>query len=180
MQLTFQKRFCSTILKEVWCLLSLIFLSYDVFVSTAQMLLNAINDPEQNVCLESFCLFIFDECHHCGRKHPFQRIVDKYVDTRLDRNGDKSRLPQVKHYSLLRSRQAQMQALPVHLSKENSKARVKKMFLLFRVPSRTITTSRVFPIECLPESLGNLRVPSRINNSDYSTHSKRKLKEVQY
>eukprot|EP00105_Crassostrea_gigas_P026036 XP_011446815.1 PREDICTED: probable ATP-dependent RNA helicase DDX58 isoform X2 [Crassostrea gigas] len=68
---------------------------YDVFVSTAQMLLNAINDPEQNVCLESFCLFIFDECHHCGRKHPFQRIVDKYVDTRLDRNGDKSRLPQV-------------------------------------------------------------------------------------
>lgn len=82
------------------------FLSYDVFVSTAQMLLNAINDPEQNVCLESFCLFIFDECHHCGRKHPFQRIVDKYVDTRLDRNGDKSQLPQVKHYSLLRSRQA--------------------------------------------------------------------------
>lgn len=68
---------------------------YDVFVSTAQMLLNAINDPEQNVCLESFCLIIFDECHHCGRKHPFQRIVDKYVDTRLDRNGDKSRLPQV-------------------------------------------------------------------------------------
>lgn len=123
MQLTFQKRFCSTILKEVWCLLSLIFLSYDVFVSTAQMLLNAINDPEQNVCLESFCLFIFDECHHCGRKHPFQRIVDKYVDTRLDRNGDKSRLPQVKHYS---SRQAQMQALPFYLLKENSKARVKK------------------------------------------------------
>lgn len=117
------------------------------------MLLNAINDPEQNVCLESFCLFVFDECHHCGRKHPFQRIMNKYVDTRLDRNGDRSQLPQVKH-------------------------RPGKSVLLFCVPSRTITISRVFPIERLPERLEILRVPSRINNLDSSTHSKRKTKEV--
>lgn len=97
-------------------------LSYDVFVSTAQMLLNAIYDLEQNVCLESFCLFVFDECHHCSRKHPFQRIMNKYVDTRLDRNGDRRQLPQVKH-------------------------RPEKSVLLFCVSSRTITTFQVFPME---------------------------------
>ncbi|XP_048779866.2 antiviral innate immune response receptor RIG-I-like isoform X2 [Ostrea edulis] len=64
---------------------------YDVFVITAQMLVNALT--KQNVNMKFFSLLIFDECHHCCGSHPFQQVMNHYMDIKLE--GDESQLPQI-------------------------------------------------------------------------------------
>ncbi|XP_061172801.1 antiviral innate immune response receptor RIG-I-like [Saccostrea echinata] len=69
------------------------FPQYDVFVVTAQMLVNAI--AKQNVDIRSFSSLIFDECHHCCGTHPFQKIMNYYMDSKLEYFGGEYQLPQI-------------------------------------------------------------------------------------
>ncbi|XP_062594920.1 antiviral innate immune response receptor RIG-I-like [Saccostrea cucullata] len=69
------------------------FPQYDVLVVTAQMLVNALN--KQNVNIRSFSTLIFDECHHCCGTHPFQKIMNHYLDAKLEYFGGECQLPQI-------------------------------------------------------------------------------------
>lgn len=44
--------------------------------------------------LSQFTLFVFDECHHAKEGHPCQRVMDLYLDEKLEQ-GNHARLPQV-------------------------------------------------------------------------------------
>ncbi|XP_061175548.1 antiviral innate immune response receptor RIG-I-like isoform X1 [Saccostrea echinata] len=66
---------------------------YDVFVVTAQMLVNALTN--QGVSIRDFSLLIFDECHHCHGSHPFKQIMNQYMDVKLEQTDEESQLPQV-------------------------------------------------------------------------------------
>jgi ATP-dependent RNA helicase DDX58 len=67
---------------------------YDVFVVTAQMLVNALT--KNDVTIVSFSMLIFDECHHCNGSHPFQQIMNHYIDTKEELSQEEEcQLPQV-------------------------------------------------------------------------------------
>lgn len=67
---------------------------YDVFVVTAQMLVNAL--IRRDVSIVSFSMLIFDECHHCYGSHPFQQIMNHYIDVKQELSKEEeSQLPQV-------------------------------------------------------------------------------------
>ncbi|XP_062594919.1 ATP-dependent RNA helicase DHX58-like [Saccostrea cucullata] len=66
---------------------------FDVFVVTAQMLVNALTN--QGVSIRDFSLLIFDECHHCHGSHPFKQIMNQYMDVKLEQTDEESQLPQV-------------------------------------------------------------------------------------
>ncbi|XP_064630359.1 ATP-dependent RNA helicase DHX58-like isoform X2 [Lineus longissimus] len=73
---------------------------YDIIVMTAQLLVNAMMSPKaakfDNVMdlvkFDDFSMMIFDECHHTARDHPYNLIMTRYVDQKLE--GHES-LPQV-------------------------------------------------------------------------------------
>lgn len=78
--------------------------SYDilqshVIVITPQMLVNLLQNVNKNrrLYVADFSLFVLDECHHCGAKHPYEimmKLVRQYTDEtnkyKLDRH-----IPQV-------------------------------------------------------------------------------------
>jgi len=66
----------------------------DIFVVTAQLLVNALrNGQVEN--LQSFSMIVFDECHHSNKKHMFNEIMSHYLDLKLVDRVDVSQLPQV-------------------------------------------------------------------------------------
>lgn len=69
------------------------FCRYDVFVITAQMLVNAMH--KRDVSIESFTLLIFDECHHCHGGHSFYKTMIPYHDKKHGHLEDQIDLPQV-------------------------------------------------------------------------------------
>ncbi|KAL9655220.1 hypothetical protein ABK040_008995 [Willaertia magna] len=56
-----------------------------LIVCTPQILLNALNSSVsggENTILNDIQLIIFDECHHCKEKHPYQTIMSKFYKPR--------------------------------------------------------------------------------------------------
>ncbi|XP_022094381.1 probable ATP-dependent RNA helicase DDX58 isoform X2 [Acanthaster planci] len=59
---------------------------HDVLVMTAQILLNELKgtkDDNERMELSSIGLLIFDECHHCQKGDPYNRIMAYYRDMKL-------------------------------------------------------------------------------------------------
>jgi ERCC4-related helicase len=75
----------------IFCILFL-FLRRDIFIVTAQVLLNFLNSKDVGK-LNMFDIIVFDECHHADKKHPYKKIMDNYFEQRLV-NGETA-LPQV-------------------------------------------------------------------------------------
>ncbi|XP_064604093.1 ATP-dependent RNA helicase DHX58-like [Liolophura sinensis] len=76
--------------------LSMLLPMVDVFFMTAQILLDALrNRNQENISLSQFTLIVFDECHHTFKKHPFNGIMFSYMDQKLQEGGQTSPLPQV-------------------------------------------------------------------------------------
>lgn len=53
-----------------------VFTRKDVIVCTPKALTNALNKRE--IGLEEIHLLIFDEAHHCGKRHPYKEVMDFY------------------------------------------------------------------------------------------------------
>lgn len=66
---------------------------FDVFVITAQMLVNAM--VKGDLRIESFSLIILDECHHCHGGHAFYKTMIPYHDKKLEDPEERILLPQV-------------------------------------------------------------------------------------
>ena len=66
---------------------------YDVIVCTPQLFVDALKDKEFGE-FSKFTLIIFDECHRCMKKNPYNAIMNAYLDKKLE-NEDLV-LPQVK------------------------------------------------------------------------------------
>ncbi|XP_061172835.1 antiviral innate immune response receptor RIG-I-like [Saccostrea echinata] len=75
-----------TMREEEFTQLSSLLPRYDIFVITAQMLVNAMDKKDLNV--ESFTLLIFDECHHCHGGHSFYKAMVPYHDEMQNGLGD--------------------------------------------------------------------------------------------
>ncbi|XP_030649474.1 ATP-dependent RNA helicase DHX58 [Chanos chanos] len=67
----------------------------DLIICTAQILENALisNEEEKHVELTDFTLLIIDECHHTHKDGVYNKIMARYVESRL-RNPE-TRLPQI-------------------------------------------------------------------------------------
>ncbi|XP_071947099.1 ATP-dependent RNA helicase DHX58-like isoform X2 [Antedon mediterranea] len=68
----------------------------DVIVMTAQILVNALNNTDSNqqrLDISDFSMIIMDECHRCQKGDPYNVIMSKYRDMKID-SPDKSR-PQI-------------------------------------------------------------------------------------
>ncbi|XP_062619359.1 antiviral innate immune response receptor RIG-I-like [Saccostrea cucullata] len=69
-------------MREEKCIqLSRLLLKYDIFVITAQMLVNAMD--KEDLSIDLFTLIIFDECHHCYGGHAFYKVMIPYHDKML-------------------------------------------------------------------------------------------------
>ena len=67
--------------------------TYDIFVVTPQILVDAIKKDFTPIDISVFTLLIFDECHHTDKGHPYNKVMADYLDKKLE--GDRN-LPQVK------------------------------------------------------------------------------------
>lgn len=65
---------------------------YNVIVCTPQLLVNALMSPD-NVTLSELSLLVFDECHRTYEDTPYNKIMQLYLDLKLER-GDVP-LPQI-------------------------------------------------------------------------------------
>ncbi|KAJ8317224.1 hypothetical protein KUTeg_005128 [Tegillarca granosa] len=65
----------------------------DILVVTAMILVNSLASGD--VRIQDFTLMVFDECHHTAYKHPFNQIMQRYMDIKYDPNTDNAGLPQV-------------------------------------------------------------------------------------
>lgn len=65
----------------------------DIVVLTPQILVNFLND-KLLPSLSIFTLMIFDECHNTIGQHPYNVLMFKYLDQKLD--SPNQRLPQVR------------------------------------------------------------------------------------
>uniref|UniRef100_A0A673GRS2 RNA helicase n=1 Tax=Sinocyclocheilus rhinocerous TaxID=307959 RepID=A0A673GRS2_9TELE len=66
--------------------------NHDIVVMTAQILVNALQSSEVP-SLEILSLILFDECHNTTGKHPYNNIMTRYLDTKL--NSSTHSLPQI-------------------------------------------------------------------------------------
>ncbi|XP_016359901.1 probable ATP-dependent RNA helicase DDX58 [Sinocyclocheilus anshuiensis] len=66
--------------------------NHDIVVMTAQILVNALQSAEVP-SLEILSLILFDECHNTTGKHPYNNIMTRYLDTKL--NSSTHSLPQI-------------------------------------------------------------------------------------
>ncbi|XP_062594929.1 ATP-dependent RNA helicase DHX58-like [Saccostrea cucullata] len=85
-----------TMRDEEFTKLSALLPQYDIFVVTAQMLVNAMD--KEDLSIESFTLIIFDECHHCYGGHAFYKTMVPYFDKMLgglDNSNEQKILPQI-------------------------------------------------------------------------------------
>ncbi|XP_043910666.1 probable ATP-dependent RNA helicase DHX58 [Protopterus annectens] len=66
----------------------------DVIICTAQILENALSnmEEEKHVELSDFSLLVFDECHHTHKESVYNKIMTRYLEMKLSRNGS---LPQI-------------------------------------------------------------------------------------
>ncbi|XP_023697565.2 antiviral innate immune response receptor RIG-I [Paramormyrops kingsleyae] len=64
----------------------------DIIVLTPQILLNALNKGTVP-SLSVFTLLIFDECHNATRKHPYNMLMGRYLDSKLSQQHQT--LPQI-------------------------------------------------------------------------------------
>ncbi|KAH3863074.1 hypothetical protein DPMN_026052 [Dreissena polymorpha] len=67
--------------------------SRDIFVVTAQVLVNALKTG-QIQSLTQFSLIVFDECHHSNQQHRYNEILWKYIEMKLQPGTDVAGLPQ--------------------------------------------------------------------------------------
>ena len=67
--------------------------TYDIFVVTPQILVDAIKKDVTPIDISVFTLLIFDECHHTDKGHPYNKVMADYLDKKLEGNRN---LPQVK------------------------------------------------------------------------------------
>lgn len=70
-----------------------------VVVITPQMLVNLLQNVNQHrrLYVADFSLFVLDECHHCGAKHPYEimmKIVRQYTEETKKYNLNRE-IPQV-------------------------------------------------------------------------------------
>lgn len=72
--------------------------SYNVVVTTAQVLVNALNSKykEERFELKDISLLLFDECHHAHKEHPYNKIMERYLALK-SQPGYQHCLPQVSH-----------------------------------------------------------------------------------
>ncbi|KAL2087844.1 hypothetical protein ACEWY4_016672 [Coilia grayii] len=74
---------------------------HDVIICTAQILLNALLDPEDGISLSDITLLVIDECHHTKKGDVYQQIMDLYLSDKLDNikkrkaGQDEKPLPQI-------------------------------------------------------------------------------------
>ncbi|XP_065131729.1 antiviral innate immune response receptor RIG-I [Paramisgurnus dabryanus] len=66
--------------------------NHEIVVMTAQILVNALHSGEV-ASLELLTLILLDECHNTTGKHPYNNIMTRYLDIKL--NGSTHSLPQV-------------------------------------------------------------------------------------
>lgn len=66
--------------------------SNDVLVMTPQILVNALQRGELS-SLSTFTLLLLDECHNTIGKHPYNKIMSLYIDSKHSTNTQS--LPQV-------------------------------------------------------------------------------------
>ncbi|XP_035673073.1 antiviral innate immune response receptor RIG-I-like [Branchiostoma floridae] len=64
---------------------------YDVIILTAQVLENALMD--ELITLDTFSMLIFDECHHCQKNDPYNAIMTRYINQKVEQSS--ARLPQI-------------------------------------------------------------------------------------
>ncbi|XP_028675736.1 probable ATP-dependent RNA helicase DHX58 [Erpetoichthys calabaricus] len=66
----------------------------DIIICTAQILENALKNPDEmkHVELTDFTLLIIDECHHTHKDAVYNKIMERYVEMKLQLGGP---LPQV-------------------------------------------------------------------------------------
>ncbi|ESO82722.1 hypothetical protein LOTGIDRAFT_211354 [Lottia gigantea] len=63
----------------------------DIIVMTAQIFVDAITEKEiEDVTL--FSLIIFDECHHTKARHPYNQLMNRYIDLKLKKSGGTPRI----------------------------------------------------------------------------------------
>ncbi|XP_071792995.1 ATP-dependent RNA helicase DHX58-like isoform X2 [Asterias amurensis] len=59
----------------------------DVLVMTAQILVNALQNPDQNsdqsIELSKIGLLVLDECHHCKKDDPYNAVMSRYCDLKM-------------------------------------------------------------------------------------------------
>ncbi|XP_052772382.1 ATP-dependent RNA helicase DHX58-like [Mya arenaria] len=66
----------------------------DIFVVTAQILLNALR-AKKIESVKEFSLIVFDECHHSNKQHMYNEIMSRYLDLKLREKIESSELPQI-------------------------------------------------------------------------------------
>ncbi|KAK7132848.1 hypothetical protein R3I93_019176 [Phoxinus phoxinus] len=66
--------------------------SHDIVVLTAQILVNALHSGEVP-SLDLLSLILLDECHNTTGKHPYNNIMNRYLDTKL--SSSTHSLPQI-------------------------------------------------------------------------------------
>ncbi|XP_038046192.1 probable ATP-dependent RNA helicase DHX58 [Patiria miniata] len=69
---------------------------HDVLVMTAQILVNAlqgVKDDNERLELSKIGLLVFDECHHCQKGAPYNKIMSQYCDIKL--SSPQTHRPQV-------------------------------------------------------------------------------------
>ncbi|XP_065940807.1 antiviral innate immune response receptor RIG-I-like isoform X2 [Magallana gigas] len=66
---------------------------FDIFVITAQTLVNAMVKGDFRI--ESFSLIIFDECNHCHGVHSFNKTMIPYHEEKLEDSEERKNLPQI-------------------------------------------------------------------------------------
>uniref|UniRef100_A0A7E4ZS86 RNA helicase n=1 Tax=Panagrellus redivivus TaxID=6233 RepID=A0A7E4ZS86_PANRE len=68
----------------------------DVVVMTPQVFLNLYMSPikERKIYIRDFTLMVFDECHHCDKKHPYRIIMNAVMKTRTIKSENRT-IPQV-------------------------------------------------------------------------------------
>ncbi|XP_074653157.1 ATP-dependent RNA helicase DHX58-like isoform X2 [Tubulanus polymorphus] len=69
--------------------------NYRILVMTAQVLLNAMmeSENETRVSIDMFSMFVFDECHHTDKGHPYNEIMCLYMTEKLEKKS--KYLPQI-------------------------------------------------------------------------------------
>ncbi|KAL7863909.1 hypothetical protein AOLI_G00153290 [Acnodon oligacanthus] len=131
--------------------------SNDVVVLTPQCLVNALQDGELE-SLQVFTLLLLDECHNTTGKHPYNNIMNRYLDIKLA--STTHTLPQVV-------------GLTASMSSGRMYTYLRKTFSRYppapRTPFIRIMSNIMSNIEELAKKVYNIETLSPIVNRDYGS-----------
>ncbi|KAJ8316348.1 hypothetical protein KUTeg_006362 [Tegillarca granosa] len=105
----------------------------DILIVTAQIWLNSL--MEKDTTINAFTLVIFDECHHCAQKHPYNKIMEFYMDAKLKDNARDINLPQIIGLTA---------SVNIGKSKEKNVAKEKIVQLMSNLDVHVVSTVRSF------------------------------------